>query len=336
MAMARWLKKTGVVASLGLGVWGGMVPGPSFGQERERDVTITGPRGRSIERHFESRVGPNGIDRDLTIRRPGGTFERQTHIGGAPGFVGGRPGGWGGGGFGPRPGYFGPPVFIRGGGGVSAGEAFGIGALGAAVGTGAGLLLGKALSSPPPPAPVYVTPAPVVVGPAPLIVSPPQPPVVVYNPPVRYLQAQPPTLTVDPVAQAIGRLSSNHDNSRKEGALVLGRLGDARAVPALIDRLKNDRNKDVRIASATALGEIGDPRGAVVLERAIIYDKRQDVRDAASSALARMPREVPASANGAPVTSSAASAPTDLRPIQVEPAEAVPPPPSPAFPGRRN
>ncbi|MFO0953116.1 MAG: HEAT repeat domain-containing protein [Isosphaeraceae bacterium] len=202
------------------------------------------------------------------------------------------------------------------------------------VGTGATLLLNKAISSPPPPQPVYVAPAPVVVGPAPVVVAPAPPPAVVVNPPVRYIQAPQQTIVVDPVAQAIGRLSSNHDNSRKEGAVVLGRLGDARAVPALINVLKTDRNKDVRIAAATALGQIGDPRGAIVLERAIVYDKKQEVRDAAAAALASMPRPAPSAslevAPGTPVAQAYPNTNAASGSVPLEPAEAVPPPPSPA------
>ena len=300
---------------------------PAFGQTRERDIKVTGPRGRSIERDFRSTVGPGGIDRQSTITRNGSTFERDVHISRPP--VGGPA-------FGARGFMPGPPpgrtvierdVFInnggyRGGGGLTRGESFGIGA---AVGTGAGLLLGKVLSGPAaPPPPAYYVPQPVVVGPPPLYLAPAVvPPPVVYQPPVRY---QPPgPVVVDPVGQAIGRLASSHDNSRIEGALVLGRLGDARAVAPLVDRLKNDHNKDVRIAAAKALGQIGDPTGAVVLERATIYDKKQEVRDAAALALAKMPREAPSSAP--PVTTSAPA--TELRPLS-EP-EAVPPPPTPAL-----
>src|SRR5207249_687496 len=65
-------------------------------------------------------------------------------------------------------------------------------------------------SPPPPPPPVYI--------------APPPPPVVVYNPPQRYLPTPPPsTVVADPVANAMGRLSSSHDNSRRDGALTLGR-----------------------------------------------------------------------------------------------------------------
>lgn len=325
---------------LALGVSAGVCPvlGPTAARSQtyERDVTITGPRGRSVERQTEIHRGPGGIDRDLTIRRPGGTYERQTHIGRAPGFGGG---GYGRGGFGPAPGrnvFVERDVFInRGGPGLSGLADFGIGA---AVGTGAGLLLGRAFAPPPPP--VYVVPEPLYVAP-PVFVPPPPPPVVVYNPPVRYQPAPPPaTIVVDPVAQAAARLGSPSHHSRRDSALILGRLGDARGVPPLVDRLKHDASPDVRVAAASALGAIGDPRSAIILERAIIYDKKQKVRDAASAALARMPRETVTVPSGAPVTSSAPAPSISLEPAEgasvpsLDPIERVPPPPTPSD-GRR-
>ena len=79
------------------------------GQTIERDTTITGPRGRSIQRQVEVQRGPGTIDRSIQIKRPGGTFDRSVQVrrsvvGGpwrGPGFVPGpiaRP--WM---FGPRP-----------------------------------------------------------------------------------------------------------------------------------------------------------------------------------------------------------------------------------------
>jgi hypothetical protein len=297
--------KTGAVLALALG---GLV-GPAAAQTQviERDVKITGPRGNSVERQTDIRRGPNGIQRDLTIRRPGGTFTRETVLGRSPGFGGGGRG-WG---YGPprRPVFFGGgPVFVNQGGG----NALGAGLIGAAVGTGAGLLIGSALASPPPP--------PVMIAPTPVYAVPAVPPTVVVNPPVRYQQAPPQTIVVDEVALAMGRLKSFHESSRLDACVQLGRMGDARAVPGLIDRLKNDHGRDVRVAAATALGEIGEPNSAIVLQRAITYDKKQEVRDAAAAALARMSRPAPVvTANGAPTTAEPA----------LEPIERVPSPPVP-------
>ena len=299
MDTARRIRQGVFVLTLsGMGV--ALAPAAALGQVRERDVTITGPRGRTVERHMESRLGPNGLTRDLTITRPGGTYSREAHFSGAPAF---RPG--------PR-----SPVFVErnvfvnggGGGGISPLASFG---LGAALGTGAGVLLDRTLAPPPPP--VYFAP--------PVYVSPALPPTVIYSPPAVYQSAPPQTLVVDQVAQQIARFSSSHVPSRREAAAVLGRLGDPRAVPALVGRLKLDSDKTVRINAANAISRIGDPTSAIYLERASIYDKRQDVRDAAAAALARMPREVIA-----PQASVSHRGPS-IPPL--DSSEVVPPPPTP-------
>ena len=307
--MDRRIVKSFMVA-MGVGVCAGVIPlaGPTraIGQVSERDVTITGPRGRTVERQMESRVTPFGVDRRTIVRRPGGTFERDVHMA--------RPGGyWGGGGFGPGPR---PPVFVErnvfvnGGGG----NALGAGLLGAAVGTGAGLLIGSALASPPP-QPVYVAPAPFFVTPG---------TTVVVSPPVRYVRQPPPTVVIDEVALALGRLQSTHETSRRDACYQLGRMGDSRAIQGLFERLKFDKAKDVRVAAATAIGQIGDPGAAVLLQRAITYDKKQEVRDAAAVALARLPKPMTAAA---PVMASPYTTPSEPA---FEPVERVPPPPVPA------
>jgi hypothetical protein len=329
--MGAWMQRGVVVAA-----W--LVVGGSWasGQVVERDTTITGPRGRTLQRQVTTQRGPGFVERDIRIQRPGGaTFQRDTRVQ-ARGPVGGPlPGPR----FGPRPAYFGPrpwgprEVIINNrGGGLGVGPAIGLGLGSFALGA----LAGTALASPP--TPVYVAPAPVYVAPAP-------PPAVVYNPPVRYGQpAAPPTVVVDPVATELARLQSYHGNSRRDGALALGRLGDARAVPSLIDRLKNDYDKDVRVAAAWALGEIGDPQAAVALQRAALYDRRSDVRDVASRAYARLPRDLPATPPGAaapvnPTTASASNGPslsTPTVPSPTPPSELPPPPPEPppSFPDR--
>lgn len=80
-------------------------------QTVERDTTITGPRGRSIERKTEIQRGPGSIDRQVQVTRPGGTFTRQTQIQRSPalGPVRRGPliaGPW------PRPAWFPRPVVI--------------------------------------------------------------------------------------------------------------------------------------------------------------------------------------------------------------------------------
>ena len=76
--MKNW-KRFFASAVLGCGVANSS--GVLHGQEvLERDTTITGPRGRTIQRQVEIQRKPGMIDRSIQIKRPGGTFERQTQI----------------------------------------------------------------------------------------------------------------------------------------------------------------------------------------------------------------------------------------------------------------
>jgi hypothetical protein len=305
------------LAAVGLGTVVALTSGPALSIARsqviKRDTIITGPGGRTVERKLESVRTPGFIERSTTITRPNGTISRSVVIPrGGPAFVGRPPhhfrGGWG---------YRPAPVVINNGP-----SALGAGLVGAAVGAAGGLLLGRALSTPAPPPPAYVmpaTPAYVVQGAPPVTVAQPVAP------------AAPVVVAQDPIAVEVARLSSRHESSRVDAVGNLGRMRDPRAIPALVDRLKNDHSKDVRTAAATALGEIGDPNAAVILERAVIYDKKQEVRDAASVALSRLPRPTTVPAEGAPATVTGpelTNAPA-VSPPQLEPAESVPPPPTP-------
>jgi hypothetical protein len=242
----------------------------AWGQTVERDTTITGPRGRSIQRQVEVQRGPGTIDRSIQIKRPGGTFDRSVQIQRSP-----AAGPWRGGGFvpgpGPRPWMFGPrPVIIN-----QAAPAFGFGLAavplpfmnfsfgGGGGGGGIGMGGGMGMGGGPGPG-----------GPPPG--SPPQPP--------------------DQVALMTQRLQNFYPSNRKEAAYTLGQLQDPRAVPALVHTLKYDTWKDVRIAAAIALGEIGGSEAAVALERDAIYDHKEEVRKAASTALERLNAKAKAAA----------------------------------------
>jgi hypothetical protein len=299
------------VFALAAAWWAWVVP--ASGQTFEKDTTITGPRGRTIERDVEIKRRPGSIGRQVQIKRPGGTFERQVQIQRSPAVRVGRPGPWPRGPWLLRPAVVGPAV-----------PAFGFGLLAApsfnfAFGGGG----------------VGPVPAPGVIG-----VGPGVPAAGVPPPP-------------DQVALETQRLQSFYPSNRKEAAYTLGRLGDPRAVPSLINAVKHDLFHDVRIAAAIALGEIGGSEAAIALERCSIYDKRDDVRKAATTALARLnakanaaAREssrpgVPLSAPTPPEASSPfrGSAPPDGRrpdppdpgldvpPVQGEPSNAQPPPP---------
>ncbi|MGO9596644.1 MAG: HEAT repeat domain-containing protein [Isosphaeraceae bacterium] len=270
--MTHWFKSWLILGFVWM--YGGVTQGTGAQViERERDSTITGPRGRSIERKLDVQRGPGFYQRQLQIQRPGGTLERDMTI--QRGF---RPG-FGGGGFWPRPPAFLGREFLML---PRPANNFSFGLMAAPMitipfGVGAG----------------GVAPGPAAVGPA----GPGGPG---GSGGSAAAPAQPSPL--DPVALAASKLQSLHSNSRRDGARELGRLGDPRAVPALVHVLKYDSSKDVRIAAATALGEIGGSEVEVVLERCIIYEKKQDVRDAAAAAL-RHARNTPQ-----PVASTPSSA----------------------------
>jgi HEAT repeats len=230
-----------------LGIWEGM--GFSIGQTYERDTTITGPRGRSIERKVEVQRTPGGIDRTVQVTRPGGTIERQTQVqraapGWGPWRGGPGPAGWA------RPAWIPRPVI------VNPAPAIGFGLLTAPVLNfsfgGGGVGIGGGGPGGPGGAPT----------------QPPPPP--------------------DVVALEAERLKSFFSNTRKDAAYALGKTGDPRAVPSLIHVLKYDTSRDVRVAGAIALGEIGGSEAAMALEKVAIYDHKEEVRTAASNALTRL------------------------------------------------
>lgn len=296
----------------------GSGPGTSAraqGFSRERDVKVTGPGGRTIERRVEINRAPGFSERQVQISRPGGTFTRDVRVAG-----GGRPGPM----YRPGPGpAFGhhhrPPVIVERGGWPGSGASFALGMLGGAALT-APFWAPRVIEQP------VIVEQPVVVAPQPMVVSA-APAVVVQQPAV---VSAPVVTAVDPldgVSLAAQRLQSHYPGSRREAAQTLGRLGDPRGVPPLVDVLKNDWFKDVRIAAAHALGEIGSPDAEAALERAVVYEKKEEVRDAAALALQAAREKQAILRASAPVerviesTASASPRPPVSRP--------VPPPPAP-------
>jgi HEAT repeats len=320
--MARMMTRCLGWAMLGLGLIASLAASQVV--EKERETTVTGPRGRTIQRDIKVERGPGFINRQVEVKRPGETIVRDTTI---------RTGGGGGRSFVPTyagPRYFGGPRFVEnvivqrppvvsavvglpalgfffGGGGGGGGPAFGGGGGGGGGGPGGG----------PPPGP------------------------------------QPPP-GFDPFADALGRLKSFHGSSRRDGALTLGRIGDPRAVPALNERLEHDFDKEVRVAAAVALGEIADERGAVALEKAALYDHRNDVREAAKLALKKIPKpgeqlppqtvppvppstssKVPPPIPGRPAVLDPGPSPNQNQNVPLEPPlEDIPPPPPVPVPPR--
>ncbi|MEM2908722.1 MAG: HEAT repeat domain-containing protein, partial [Candidatus Bilamarchaeaceae archaeon] len=107
-------------------------------------------------------------------------------------------------------------------------------------------------------------------------------------------------------AKALGKIGVNEEQlkeitrmfeegktweERNGAAIALGKIGDARAVPALIDALK-DKNEDVRYGAAWALGEIaekgGDCSAAVPALIDALKDEKRDVREGAAEALGKI------------------------------------------------
>src|SRR5271166_3919912 len=174
---------------------------PISGQTIERDTTITGPRGRTIERQVEIQRKPGSVERQVQIKRPGGTFDRQVQIQRTPVGPARRgpliAGPW------PRPPWI-PRTIVVG----QPAPAFGFGLLAAP-------MLNFSFGGGGPAGPFGGGGAPGGPGP-----GPPQPP--------------------DQVALMTQRLQSFYPSNRKEAAYTLGQLGDPRAVPSLIHVLKYD------------------------------------------------------------------------------------------------
>ncbi len=258
-------------------------------QTVERDTTITGPRGNSIERQVRTERRGNVVDRQIDITRPGGTYHRETQVTSPPGYRGG-------------------PVY-RGGPRIVERDVF--------IGGGAPApFFNFFVGSPPPPVFIAPFPPPLVVNLPPIASGPPPRPV-----------------GVDQAADAIDEFGSFHMKTRREAAITLGKLRDHRGVPPLIDRLKHDHEKEVRMAAAWSLAEIGDPRAVVPLEVAAQFDKRPDVQAVARKSLARMPRDGAPSGTAVriesgPARSSGASAPAKTYNLDDLP----PPDPTPAAP----
>lgn len=95
-------------------------------------------------------------------------------------------------------------------------------------------------------------------------------------------------VNVDPL---IAGLSAQDDVVREAMATVLGRIGDRRAAPILLDLLQ-DRSGHVRQAAAAALGEIRDP-GTIGALLPVLDDVYPNVQESAVKALLQMKEALP-------------------------------------------
>jgi HEAT repeat protein len=100
---------------------------------------------------------------------------------------------------------------------------------------------------------------------------------------------------LEPRVAALYQSSKNDDpRIRRYLAIVLGRLGDRRATPLLLDGL-NDKDVENRVYAMLALGELRDPAAVPALAK-LTTDPEKDVRKTAVYALGKIndPRAVPA------------------------------------------
>src|SRR5216683_1998569 len=89
-------------------------------------------------------------------------------------------------------------------------------------------------------------------------------------------------------------LTDKDPKVRKRAALAAGRIGDERAVPALIELLKADADNDVRQMTAFSIGEIESPAGADALI-AVLNDTKEpgETRARAVEALGKIAAALP-------------------------------------------
>ncbi|MEO8846453.1 MAG: HEAT repeat domain-containing protein [Kofleriaceae bacterium] len=92
-------------------------------------------------------------------------------------------------------------------------------------------------------------------------------------------------LAVEPLITALN--SASNLNVRVWAAQVIGKLGDARAVPSLLARI-HDRSDALRTSVANALGDLHDARAVRALIDSVLRDPSATVRAQAAAALGRI------------------------------------------------
>jgi HEAT repeat protein len=78
--------------------------------------------------------------------------------------------------------------------------------------------------------------------------------------------------------------------TRREVVQALGEIGDAAAEPALVERLRTDEYVPVRVAAARALAHMGGARAVLALKWSASNDKEPRVVEAAWAGLAELRR----------------------------------------------
>jgi hypothetical protein len=97
------------------------------------------------------------------------------------------------------------------------------------------------------------------------------------------LRAAAPDARLDELGKAV--IEDSNYKVRVQAALVLGKLGDPRAVPWLVKALA-DTNKTVRGIAAQALGQLGDPSATEPLRELLRRESDPFVRTQADKAIA--------------------------------------------------
>jgi hypothetical protein len=100
-------------------------------------------------------------------------------------------------------------------------------------------------------------------------------------------RAAAPAASVEDLCKAV--VEDANYKVRVQAALVLGRLGDSAAIPALTKAL-GDANKTVRGIAAQALGQLGDPAAADALRGVLKQESDPFVRKETEKALASLER----------------------------------------------
>jgi HEAT repeat protein len=89
------------------------------------------------------------------------------------------------------------------------------------------------------------------------------------------------------VLPLIDKLNDDDSDIRGWSAIVLGKIGDERAIEPLIKAL-GDQDTEVRCFAASALGKIGDNSSLLALVSLYENDTNADVRDAANNAIKKL------------------------------------------------
>jgi cyclophilin family peptidyl-prolyl cis-trans isomerase len=92
-------------------------------------------------------------------------------------------------------------------------------------------------------------------------------------------------------------LADRNTEVRRRAALAAGRIGDERALPALVSLLQQDSDEGVRARAAFALGELESAAGADALTAALSFAKREpaEIRARAVEALGKIVAALPKS-----------------------------------------